>query len=83
MATDHDYDYDYGHGNPGALGSEDSMDQPGYGPEEGDSYEPHDMSQNGERFLTGHDDLRELRSIKSQIHTHLAHYDEADNRRGS
>jgi hypothetical protein len=82
MAIDQDYDYDYRHENTDTLESEDSMDQPGYEHEEEDSYEPHDMSQKMERFLTDYDDLRELLSIKAQIHTYLAHYDEADNRRG-
>ena len=58
------------------------MGQSGYDHNEEDSYEPHDMSQKTERFLTDHDDLREVLSIKSQIHKYLAHYDEADNRRG-
>ena len=82
MATYQDYDYDYQHGNPGAHESGGFMNQPGYGDEEGDSYQPHDMSQKMESFHTDPDDVRELRSIKSRIHTHLAHYDEADNRMG-
>ena len=70
MATYQDYDYQ--HGNPGAHESGGFMDQPGYGDEEENSYQPHDLSQK----------RRELLSIKSRIHTHLAHYDEADNRMG-
>jgi hypothetical protein len=76
---------DYHYGNQHDPDFEQFLEEPEcqheHDQEEG-SYEPHDMSQKMETFLTGYDNLAELLVIKAEIHNYLDHYNEADEREG-